>query len=109
MDIVLMESATIEPPYWLDASREVSVVVAMERVATCSTVSLLHEAGFSRDSVEVLLVEEVPRLEERLGGSGLHRFLVRLRMVRGDDLDLLEQARRELVNGRALIQVTVSG
>jgi hypothetical protein len=109
MDIVVMESATIERPYWLDASREVMVVVAMERVSTYSTVSLLHEAGFCSDRVEVLLVEEVPRLEERLGGSGLHRFLVRLRMVRGDDLDLLEQARRELMNGRALIQVTVNG
>jgi hypothetical protein len=109
MDIALMESATIEPLYWLDASREVMVVMAMERVATYSTVSLLHEAGFSSDRVEVLLVEEVPRLEERLGGSGLHRFLVWLRLVRGDDLDLLEHARRELMNGRALVQVTVCG
>ncbi len=109
MVIAFMDSSYDEPPCSPDAVQEAIVVVAMERRETDSSVRLLHDAGFAADSVDVLVVEEVPRLEERLGGSGLHRFLVRLRLVRGDDLDLHEPARRELMNGRALIQVAVNG
>jgi hypothetical protein len=85
------------------------IVAAVARPDTDSGVTLLSEAGFARDRIEVIVVEEVPRLEEPLGGTGLHRFLVRLRLLRGDDLDELEQARRKLMNGHALIQVLVHG
>jgi hypothetical protein len=83
----------------------VQVVAAVARPDTAQRLALLSEAGFSRERIEVVIVEEVPRLEELLGGTGLHRFLVRLRLLRGDDLDELEQARRVLMNGHALIQV----
>ena len=109
MDIVFMDSTNSEQPNWNDAAGEVLIVAAMERSATASRVSLLRDAGFPSDRVDVLVVEEVPRLEERLGGSGLHRFLVRLRLVRGDVLDVLEPARIELMNGRALVWVTTTG
>jgi hypothetical protein len=71
-------------------------------------IDALCQAGFALDRIEVIVVEEIPRLEEVAGGSGLHRFLVRLLLIRGDDLDDMELARRELMNGRALIQVAVS-
>lgn len=86
-----------------------TIVAAVARSDTDRGVALLCEAGFARDRIEVIIVEEVPRLEEPLGGTGLHRFLVRLRLSMGDELDELEQARRELMNGHALIQVLVHG
>lgn len=85
------------------------IVTAVARSDTDRGVALLSDAGFARDRIEVIVVEEVPRLEEPLGGTGLHRFLVRLRLSMGDDLDELERARRELMNGHALIQVLVHG
>ncbi len=85
------------------------VVAAVARSDTDRGVALLSAAGFARDRIEVIVVEEVRRLEGPLGGTGLHRFLVRLRLSRGDDLDELEQARRELMNGQALIQLLVHG
>lgn len=86
-----------------------TIVAAVARSDTDRGVALLSEAGFAHDRIEVTLVEEVPRLEEPVGGTGLHRFLVRLRLSMGDELDELEQARRELMNGHALIQVVVQG
>ncbi len=86
-----------------------TIVAAVARSDTDRGVALLNQAGFARDRIEVVIVEEIPRLEEPLGGTGLHRFLVRLRLSLGDDLDELEQARRELMNGHALIQVVVHG
>ncbi len=109
MDIVYMDSTNTEPPSWMDATRNVLIVAAVDRSQTASRLNLLRDAGFPADRVDVLVVEEVPRLEERLGGSGLHQFLARLRLIRGDDLDRLEQGRRELMNGRALVWVTTTG
>jgi hypothetical protein len=85
------------------------IVAAVARHEMDRGIEALCQAGFSLDRIQVIVVEEIPRLEEVIGGSGLHRFLVRLLLMRGDDLDDMELARRELMNGRALIQVTVSG
>ena len=86
-----------------------TIVAAVDRPDTDHGVALLREAGFAHDRIEVLIVEEIARLEGRIGGTGLHRFLVRLRLVSGDELDELEPARRALMSGRALIQVLVHG
>ncbi|MGB3307436.1 MAG: hypothetical protein WBA63_14720 [Thermomicrobiales bacterium] len=91
------------------AAAPCTIVAAVDRPDTDHGVALLREAGFAHDRIEVLFVEEIARLEGRLGGTGLHRFLVRLRLVPGDELDELESARRALMSGRALIQVLVHG
>lgn len=85
------------------------IVAAIARSDTDKVVTLLGDAGFPRDRIEVIVAEDVPRLEEPVGGSGIHRFLVRLQLSMGDDLDQLERARRELMNGHALVEVLVHG
>ncbi|MGI8406623.1 MAG: hypothetical protein ACR2OE_17990 [Thermomicrobiales bacterium] len=85
------------------------IVATLARSDIDRAVALLREAGFARNRIEVIIVEEVPRLEGLLGGTGLHRFLVRLQLITGDEFDELEQARRELMNGHALIQILVHG
>lgn len=85
------------------------IVAAIARTDIDEAVILLSEAGFARDRIEVIFVEEVPRLEDALGGTGLHRFLVRLKLITGDEFDQREQARRELMNGHALIQILIHG
>ncbi|MGI8483584.1 MAG: hypothetical protein ACR2OU_04920 [Thermomicrobiales bacterium] len=77
------------------------IVAAVARLDTDRGIALLRETGFARDRIEVIIVEDVSRLEEPT------RFLVRLRLVRGHYLDELKQARRALMSGRALIQVLV--
>src|SRR5690606_14345228 len=90
-------------------SRRYRIVTDVARPDTARDVAMLCEAGFSRDRIEIIVVEDIPRLEGALGGTGLHRFLVRLQLARGDELDDLEQARLALMNGRAVIQVLVDG
>ncbi|MGB3330404.1 MAG: hypothetical protein WBA46_15695, partial [Thermomicrobiales bacterium] len=68
-------------------------------------VAALRASGIARDRIEVIVVEEVPRLEDAVGASGLHRYLVRHRLARGDDLDERERDRRALMSGLAVIQV----
>jgi hypothetical protein len=85
------------------------IVAAVAQSDANRVVAMLRDAGFAGDRVEVITAEEIPRLEESLGGTGLHRFLVGLQLSMGDDLDQLEQARRELMNGHALIQILVYG
>ncbi len=85
------------------------IVAAMARSEADEVVVALDKAGFTRDRIEVIIAEDVPELGEPIGGSELHRFLVRLRLSKGDDLDELEQARRELMDGYAPIQVLVHG
>lgn len=85
------------------------IVAAVARAESDVVVAELERAGFARTRIEVTTTDDVPRLEESLGGTGIHRFLVRLQLSMGDDLDELEQARRELMNGHTLIQVLVHG
>lgn len=85
------------------------IVAAVARSDPDGVVAALDEAGFARDRIEIITAEEVPGLGEPIGGSGLHGLLTRLRLSLGDDLDELEQARRELGYGHALIQVLVRG
>lgn len=79
------------------------IVAAVARLDTDRGIALLRETAFARDRIEVIIDEDISRLDEPLGGTGLHRFLVRLQLVRGHYLDELKQARR----GQALIQVLV--
>lgn len=60
-----------------------TIVAAVDRPDTDRGIALLREAGFAADRIEMLIVEEIARLEGRLGGTGLHRFLVCLRLVPG--------------------------
>lgn len=85
------------------------IVAAVGRSETDRVAVALDDAGFTRDRIEVITAEEVEGLGEPIGGSGLHGLLVRLELRLGDDLDELEQVRRELASGVALIQVHVRG
>jgi hypothetical protein len=72
-------------------------------------VAALEEAGFARDRIEVVTSEDVSDLDEPIGGSGIRGFLTRFSLSLGDELDEIEQARRELTYGHALILVMVDG
>ena len=85
------------------------IVAAVERAETDGVVAALGEAGFARDRIEVLTAEDVPGLEEPIGGSGGRGFLARLNLSMGADLDEIERARRELAHGHALVLVQVHG
>lgn len=85
------------------------IVAAMPRSEAGEVTVALHQAGFTRDRIDVILAEDVPELNEPIGGSGFHRVWTRLLLSLGDDLDELERVRRELVRGHALIQVRVHG
>lgn len=85
------------------------VAAAMARDMTDGVVTALADAGFARDRIEVVTAEDVSDLEEPIGGSGLRGFLTRLSLSLGDELDEIEQARRELTYGHALVLVMVDG
>jgi hypothetical protein len=72
-------------------------------------VAALEEAGFARDRIEVVTSEDVSDLDEPIGGSGIRGFLTRFSLSLGDELDEIEQARRELTYGHALVLVMVDG
>lgn len=86
-----------------------NIVAAMTRSEADKVAVALDQAGFERDRIEVVLAEDVPELGEPIGGLGFHRVWTWLLLSLGDDLDELEQARRELMQGHALIQVLVHG
>jgi hypothetical protein len=83
------------------------IVAAVEAGATDGVIAALTDAGFARDRIEIVTSRDVPGLDEPVGGSGLHGFLTRLNLSAGDDLDALDQARRELAHGHALALVSV--
>ena len=85
------------------------VAAAIARADTGSVVAALDEAGFARDRIEVVTAEDVSDLDEPIGGSGIRGFLNRFSLSLGDELDEIEQARRELTYGHALILVMVNG
>ena len=85
------------------------VAAAMARDMTDGVVTALEDAGFARDRIEVVTSEDVSDLDEPIGGSGIRGFLTRFNLSLGDDLDEVEQARRELTYGHALILVMVDG
>jgi hypothetical protein len=72
-------------------------------------IAALEEAGFARDRIEVVTAEDVSDLDEPIGGSGIRGFLTRFSLSLGDELDEIEQARRELSYGHALVLVMVDG
>jgi len=90
------------PPYPLH-----TIVAAVERAETDRVVSALGEVHFARGRVEVFTAEDVPGLDQPIGGAGLRGFLTRLSLSMGSDLDEIEQARRELAYGHALVSVPV--
>jgi hypothetical protein len=90
------------PPYPLH-----KIVAALERTATDGVVTALADAGFAGDRVEVVHAEDVPGLDEPVGGSGFRGFLTRLNLSTGANLDEIDQARSELVHGHALVLVLV--
>src|SRR5688500_15677938 len=85
------------------------VAAALARDMTDGVVTALEEAGFARDRIEVVTSEDVSDLEEPIGGAGIRGFLTRFSLSLGDELDEIEQARRELTYGHALILVMVDG
>jgi hypothetical protein len=85
------------------------LAAAMARDMTDGVVTALKDAGFTPDRIEVVTAEDVSDLNEPIGGSGLRGFLTRFSLSLGDDLDEIEQARRELTHGHALVLVMVDG
>src|SRR5215217_6994287 len=85
------------------------VAAALARDETDGVVAALTDAGFSPDRIEVVIADDVPGLDEPVGGSGFRGFLTRFNLSLGDDLDELDQARRELMYGHALVLVMVQG
>ncbi len=85
------------------------VAAAIERNQTDAVVAALKDAGFAPDRIEVVTAEDVPDLEEPIGGSGIRGFLTRFSLSLGDELDEIEQARQELTYGHALVLVMVDG
>ena len=85
------------------------VAAAIPRDMTDGVVAALEEAGFARDQIEVVTSEDVSDLEEPIGGAGIRGFLTRFSLSLGDELDEIEQARRELTYGHALLMVMVNG
>lgn len=92
------------PPYPLH-----KIVAAVASAETDGVVNALGDAGFTRDLIEVVTAEDVPGLDEPIGGSGLRGLLTRLNLSIGDDLDEFEQARQELMYGHTLVLVMVQG
>lgn len=85
------------------------VAAAIAPSDTDGVVAALEEVGFARDRIEVVTADDVPGLDEPVGGTGIRGFLTRFNLSLGDDLDELEQARQELMYGHALILVMVDG
>ena len=92
------------PPYPLN-----KIIAAVARSETDGVVAALRDAGFAHDQIEAVIAEDVPGLDDPIGGSGLRGLLTRLNLSIGDDLDEFEQARRELLYGHALILVLAVG
>ena len=72
------------------------VAAAIAPTDTDGVVAALEEAGFARARIEVVTSEDVSDLDEPIGGSGIRGFLRRFSLSLGDELDEIEQARREL-------------
>ena len=85
------------------------IIAAVARSETDGVVAALRDAGFARDRIVVVIAENVPGLDDPIGGSGLRGLLTRLHLSIGDDLDEFEQARQELLYGHALILVQAVG
>jgi hypothetical protein len=85
------------------------VAAALAREQTDGVVAALTDAGFAPDRIEVVTADDVPGLDEPIGGSGIRGFLTRFSLSLGDDLDEFEQARQELKFGHALVLVMVDG
>jgi hypothetical protein len=85
------------------------VAAAVAREETDGVVAALTDAGFGRNHIEVITAEDVPGLDDPIGGAGIRGFLTRFNLSLGDDLDELEQARQELMYGHALVLVMVHG
>ncbi len=85
------------------------VAAAIARDMTDGVVTALKDAGFTQDRIEVVTAEDVSDLDEPIGGSGIRGFLTRFSLSLGDELDEIEQARRELTYGHALVLVMVDG
>jgi hypothetical protein len=85
------------------------VVAAVDRNQSDAVVTALTDAGFAPDRIEVVTADDVPGLDEPIGGSGIRGFLTRFNLSLGDDLDEFEQARQELKYGHALVLVMVDG
>ncbi len=74
------------------------IVAAMPRSEADEATVALHQAGFTRDRIDIIVAEDVPELKEPIGGSGFHRVWTWLQLSLGDDLDELVRARRELAH-----------
>src|SRR5687768_12201076 len=85
------------------------VAAALAPEMTAGVVTALEDAGFARDRIEVVTAADVSDLEEPIGGTGIRGFLTRFSLSLGDELDEIEQARRELTYGHALLMVMVDG
>ncbi len=109
-----MKLLPIERTHTISSQRQLTyplhkIVAAMPRSNAGEVTVALHQAGFRRDRIDVIVAEDVLELGKPIGGSGFHRVWTWLLLSLGDDLDELERVRRELVRGYALIQVRIHG
>ena len=88
------------PPYPVH-----KLVAAIERDVSATVVTALEAAGFPADDIQVVTADDYSNLDQPVDGSGVRGFLSRLGLMAGADLDEIEKARRELVNGYVLVQV----
>lgn len=90
------------PPYPLH-----KVLAAVARAERDGVITELEAAGFARDKIEEFNSEDVPDLDQPVGGTGVGGFLHRLGLATGGDLDGIQEAQRELTYGHTLILVLV--
>jgi hypothetical protein len=108
MDDVNLTSSKAAAPQHKGSLRDM-VVAAIERGATDNVIAGLGNSGFARELIDVKTPEEMHGLDEPIGGMSVRGFLTRLGLSFGADLEVYEQAARELSAGHVLVMVEVHG
>src|SRR5262249_11509748 len=86
-----------------------TIDAALARSDSDLVAAALADAGFAHDRIEIISAEEVKGLGEPLDDAEVRRLLIRLRVRAGEDLDELDQTRRVLIHGLALVQLRLHG
>jgi hypothetical protein len=102
------ETPNASEPWHLGLPRG-KVVGALEPAAVVAATDALIAAGLAADQIEVTTAADVEGLERPLVHSGLAGLVGRLLLSTGGDLDVMEEARQELLAGHALVSVPVAG
>jgi hypothetical protein len=88
---------------------EGKVVGALEPAAVGAATEALIAAGLAADQIGVTTAADVEGLERPMVHSGLAGLVGRLLLSTGADLEVMEEARQELLAGHALVSVPVEG